>query len=207
MPKIGVAPQRRAQIIDATFFSIALKGYSSITMQDIADSAGVSKGVIHYYFKNKEELFISVLEQLIHELDEFTTARLAEAESPLERLQAMIAAVFEKCVENKKFHTVVLDFWAHATKHPALRHASASQAARYRHLIAKILQDGIATGDFRKDVDTNLVASALLGQMQGLLTQWTLNDQAFDLMEATAICQQTVLGYLAPATDGHPDRT
>lgn len=199
MPKIGVAPQRRAQIIEATFFSIAVKGYSAITMQDIADAAGVSKGVIHYYFKNKEELFVSVLEKLIHELDEFTTLRLAEADAPVDRMRTMIAAVFEKCVENKKFHTVIMDFWAHATKHPVLRAASANQAARYRHLIEKIIQDGIGTGDFRADVDANLAAAALLGQLQGLLTQWTLNGKAFDLMEATAICQQMVLGYLAPA--------
>ena len=198
MPKVGVAPQRRAQIIDATFFSIAVKGYSAITMQDIANSAGLSKGVIHYYFKNKEELFISVLEKLIHELDEFTTLKLAEVTTPVARMQSMIAAVFEKCVENKKFHTVVMDFWAHASKHPTLQKHSASQAGRYRHLIAKIIMDGIASGDFRADVDADLAAAALLGQMQGLLTQWTLNVHAFDLMEATAICQQMMLGFLSP---------
>ena len=200
MPKVGVAPQRRAQIIDATFFSIALKGYSAITMQDIADSAGVSKGVIHYYFKNKEELFVSVLQKLIAELDECTTERLADARTPVERMQAMIAAVFEKCVENKKFHTVVLDFWAHATKHPTLREASANQGSRYRHLVAKIIEDGQATGDFRKDIHADLVAAALVAQMQGLLTAWTLNDQAFDLMEATAICQEMTMAYLRPTT-------
>ena len=198
MPKVGVASKRRAQIIEATFFSIALKGYSAITMQDIADSAGVSKGVIHYYFKNKEELFISVLEKLIRELDDYLAERVAEADTPLERLQASIAAVFEKSVENKKFHTVVLDFWAHATKHPALREASASQSARYRHLVKRIIEDGIATGDFDADTDADLVAAALVGQIQGLLTQWTLNDRAFDLMAATAVCQQMVQGYLRP---------
>ncbi len=98
-----------------------------------------------------------------------------------------------------EFMRARLDFWAHATKHRTLREASASQSARYRHIIQRIIEDGMRTGEFRGDADAELTAAALLGQLQGLLTQWTLNSRSFDLMEATAICQQAIMAYVSPS--------
>jgi len=194
-PKVGIAPKRRAEIIEATFFCIALKGYSRITMQDIADSAGVSKGVIHYYFRNKEELFLSVFEKLAGDLDVHIAGKVERAKTPTEKIRAIIGAVFEKIQENKKFQVVLLDFWAHSTKNPTLKAANAGQLARYRHLAKKIIASGIEEGHFRK-CNSARVAAALIGLIEGLTVQWIFDEKAFDLSEAQRTTEETVLRFL-----------
>jgi len=194
-PKIGIAPKRRAEIIEATFFCIALKGYSNITMQDIADSAGVSKGVIHYYFRNKEELFLSVHEKLIKDLDTHLGKKVERAETPPEKIRAIITSVFEKAKENKKFQVVMLDFWAHSTKIPRLKDATIHQFSRYRHLSKKIIAEGVEKGYFR-ECDAGRVASALIGLIEGLTIQWIFDPNAFDLSRAQKMTDEIIMGFL-----------
>jgi TetR/AcrR family fatty acid metabolism transcriptional regulator len=193
-PKVGIAPKRRAEIIEATFFCIALKGYSNITMQNIADSAGVSKGVIHYYFRNKEDLFLSVFEKLTKDLDTHIGRKVNRAKSPPEKIRAIISAVFEMVRGSKKFQVVLLDFWAHSTKHPTLRAANANQYARYRHLTKKIIAEGIAEGYFKK-CDTNRVASAIIGLIEGFMIQWIFDPKAFDLRRAQKTTEEIIMTF------------
>jgi len=194
-PKVGVAPKRRAEIIEATFFCIALKGYSNITMQDIADSAGVSKGVIHYYFRNKEDLFLSVFEKLIGDLDSHIATKVQQAETPPEKIGAIISAVFEKIRENKKFQVVLVDFWAHSTKTATLKVANANQYARYRHLTKKIIVEGIKKGYFKKCEPAH-VASALIGLIEGLTIQWIFDEKAFALSRAQKLTEEIITAFL-----------
>lgn len=194
-PKVGVAPKRRAEIIEATFFCIALKGYSNITMQDIADSAGVSKGVIHYYFRNKDELFLSVLEKLIKDLDGHLARNVDQAKTPPEKVRAIINAVFEKTGANKKFQIVVLDLWAHSMRNATLKTAHRSQYARYRHLAKKIIAEGIDEGYF-KECDPARAASALIGLIEGFAIQWIFDGKAFDLASAQQCTEEIIMGYL-----------
>ena len=56
MSKIDVAAERKDQIVRATVECITKYGYHNFSMQDVARTAGVSKGIIHYYFLNKDEL-------------------------------------------------------------------------------------------------------------------------------------------------------
>jgi AcrR family transcriptional regulator len=194
-PKIGIAPKRRAEIIEATFFCIALKGYSNITMQDIADSAGVSKGVIHYYFRNKDELFVSVLDKLIRDLDTHIANKVDRAKTPTDKIRAIISAVFEKTRTNKKFQAVLLDFWAHSVRNPVLKAANGGQHARYRHLAKKTIAEGIKEGSFRK-CDPGRVASALIALIEGYTIQWLFDEKAFDLANAQKMTEEMVMGYL-----------
>jgi AcrR family transcriptional regulator len=194
-PKVGIAPKRRAEIIEATFFCIALKGYSNITMQDIADSAGVSKGVIHYYFRNKEELFLSVHAKLIGDLDTHIGKKVELAETPPEKIRAIIESVFEKTKENKKFQVVLLDFWAHSTRSSRLKEATVNQYSRYRHTAKKIVAEGIEKGYFRQ-CDPARVASAIIGLIEGLTIQWIFDQSAFDLSRARKMTDEIIMAYL-----------
>jgi AcrR family transcriptional regulator len=163
-------------------------------MQDIADSAGVSKGVIHYYFRNKEELFLSVFEKLVSDLETHIAAKVERAETPVEKVHAIINAVFEKIRENKKFQVVLLDFWAHSTKNPTLKAANASQYARYRHLTQKIIAEGIEQGYFRA-CDPARVASALIGMIEGFTVQWIFDEKAIDLSRAQKMTGEIIMAY------------
>ncbi|WP_239616529.1 TetR/AcrR family transcriptional regulator [Cohnella mopanensis] len=58
MPKVGMEPKRRADVINATLTCISRHGIDGMTLDKVAEVAGCSKGVVTYYFKNKDNLMI-----------------------------------------------------------------------------------------------------------------------------------------------------
>lgn len=58
MPKLGMEPKRRADVINATLTCISVHGIEGMTLDKVAEYAGCSKGVVTYYFKNKDNLAI-----------------------------------------------------------------------------------------------------------------------------------------------------
>jgi len=79
---------RRGQILDAARRLFAMRDYSSVSMQDIADAAGVARGLLNHYFGSKRELYLEVARD---------TLRFAEL--PLERGGGRKADVWERSVD------------------------------------------------------------------------------------------------------------
>lgn len=58
MPKVGMEPKRRADVINATLICISRHGIDGMTLDKVAENAACSKGVVTYYFKNKDNLIV-----------------------------------------------------------------------------------------------------------------------------------------------------
>ena len=120
MPKISdeAKEQRRDKILQAALECFSTKGYYASTVDDIVKSCGLSKGAVYNYFKGKEEIFLSLLEQrsetILHDLKE----RLAEISSPLEKLKYWIRTDIPYNLEKKKFMHVHIESWLYATDAP-----------------------------------------------------------------------------------------
>lgn len=65
MPKLGMEPKRRADVINATLTCISIYGMDGMTLDKVAEYANCSKGVIIYYFKNKENLTIQAFKSFL----------------------------------------------------------------------------------------------------------------------------------------------
>ena len=65
MPKRGMKPIRRQQLIDAAIASIHEHGFSSATVARIAHKAGVSTGIVHHYFTDKNDLLASTMRSML----------------------------------------------------------------------------------------------------------------------------------------------
>src|SRR5712691_11687202 len=68
-PKVGVAPLRREQIVRATIRCLARDGYAGLTMKKVARAAGVSQGILHYYFADKRAILVAALAAVTADLD------------------------------------------------------------------------------------------------------------------------------------------
>jgi len=197
LPKRGVAPKRRSQLLDAAFDCMAQKGYGNFSLKEVAEKAALSKGIIHYYFKDKGELLILLLDRLTQSMDELVNQKAIQAKSPPGRIKAIFEASFE--VVSKKrmaFFQVLMDFCGQATKNEEIRGITAGLYARYRRLTKKILEDGIEEGIF-KPVDTDAVSTALVGTVIGVLFQYMLDEEAFDLDRVQRICEELILNYVS----------
>jgi len=65
MPKVGMEPKRRAEVINATLTCISNHGIDGMTLDKVAEYAGCSKGVVIYYFKNKDQLTVEAFKSFM----------------------------------------------------------------------------------------------------------------------------------------------
>lgn len=85
--------ERREQIAEALLSVMAKHGWQHATIQLIAKSARLSPGLLHYHFRDKEEILVHLVERLVARLDHRVEARLARAgTSPRARLHALVDA-------------------------------------------------------------------------------------------------------------------
>src|ERR1700754_3618099 len=86
---------RSKQLIDATIRAIGRFGYANATLTQVANEAGLSPGIVNFYFKSKEQLLIATLEQIAEEYSALWQGALNKGNvSPAAGLEAMIEADF-----------------------------------------------------------------------------------------------------------------
>ena len=95
MSKADVAAERKNQIVKATVECITKYGYHNFSMQDVAKTAGVSKGIIHYYFLNKDDLMMSVLDKVAGDIETVLQTDMLEVDKPEQKLRVFMGVVFE----------------------------------------------------------------------------------------------------------------
>ncbi len=93
MSKPDVAAERKDQIVRATVECITKHGYHNFSMQDVARTAGVSKGIIHYYFLNKDELMMSVLDKVSGDIERVLAADMETIKDPVRKLEIFVTVV------------------------------------------------------------------------------------------------------------------
>lgn len=120
MPKVGMQPIRRRQLIEATIRSMGEHGFAATTVQTISSAAGVSPGIIGHYFGGKDQLLVATMRSMMEELRRDTVRRLRLARDHRERL----VAVVESNVTSEQFEPGVVNawlaFWAQVPHVPAL---------------------------------------------------------------------------------------
>jgi len=124
------------------------EGYASVTMDKVAEVAGIAKGTIYAYFKNKEELMREVFEDSLHPLTETIDDILLGNKSPEEKLSDMATAMLKYFDENDKFFRIMM------------YERELMQLERERFLddryygaiekLTRVIEDGIELGKFRK---------------------------------------------------------
>ena len=112
--------RRRMELIEATIDSIARRGFSDTTLADVADHAGLSRGIVNFYFKSKDALFADTLRHLADEYRLAWGRALAKAgDDPARQLRALLMVNFDPRVFSRKKIAVWYAFWGEAKSRPA----------------------------------------------------------------------------------------
>ena len=94
MPKIGMEPIRRAALVKATIDEIGANGSLDVTVSQIAKRAGMSSALAHHYFGGKEQIFLAAMRHTLAVYAAEVRGALIMADTPRERLEAIIRAGF-----------------------------------------------------------------------------------------------------------------
>ena len=192
-----MGPIRREQIVRATIRCLAREGYTRLTMKKVAREAGVSQGILHYYFADKRAMLVATLTTVSRDLDR----RVAAAQSrttrdPAARLRALVRACLEVAVRRPEFWVVFLEFWGEMVHDRRLREVNAEVYARTRRLIGRLITEGVRAGRFRA-VDPERAAAVVLGLVEGVSLQLTFDPRAFSVTEAARLCDAALARYLS----------
>ena len=122
MPKVGMQPIRRQQLIEATLQAVDQVGLGDASIALIARLAGVSNGIISHYFKDKNGLIAATMRYLMNVLiDNVTERRQALADdSPRAHLQVIVEGNFDASQVNGPAMKTWLAFWAASMHQPSL---------------------------------------------------------------------------------------
>lgn len=195
-PKVGVAPLRREQIVRATIRCLAEVGYARLTMRQVARAAGVSQGILHYYYADKRAILVAALEAAVADLDRRVAAAQARSgRDPRARLRALVRAGLASSREDRAAWAVFLEFWGAMMHDATLRGINADLYARMRRLIAALVAQGIRAGRFRR-VPADRAAAVILGLLDGVSLQLAFDPKAFDVAAAAEFCEDALLRYL-----------
>lgn len=195
-PKVGVAPVQRARIVRATVRCLARHGYSGLTMRRVAGEAGVSQGILHYYFRDKRAMLTAALEAVTADLDGRVAAALgASGGDPRQALGALVRACLEAAVEAPEVWAVFVEFWGETMHDADLRATNARLYERLRRAVGALVARGQRAGRFRK-VEAREAGAVVLALVDGMSLQLAFDPGAFDVAAATRMCTEALRRYL-----------
>ena len=147
-PKVGMAPIRRRQIIDATRRCLLRKGFYRVTIQDIAREAGVSTGIPHHYFGSREEILMATLYDTANRVRDWVADEMARGASARQCLELMIRAQSPEHAQVRDLWLIWMDYWSEAGRDERLASFQSERTAWWIEQFQQLIQRGIDEGDF-----------------------------------------------------------
>lgn len=165
-PRWQRRPAERSEEISAAALRVfAQRGLHQTTLDDVAKEAGVSKGTIYLYFKNKEDLFIAAAQQVVPTLDELVSNRSASfsAEEDFEQMLRSVARTMYRRFRTPTYLAFFGLIAAETLRHPEWGRLYFERIVlAVNRRLAELLQKAMADGIARK-LDPILTARAFAG--------------------------------------------
>jgi TetR/AcrR family fatty acid metabolism transcriptional regulator len=177
--------RKRHLITDAAISVFAEKGFNAARVSDVAREAGVADGTIYLYFRNKEDLLLSIFEEKMGELLAALEQVLDGVDCPLERIQIYAKQHFAQL---QKYPELAQVFQVELRQsHKFLREYRPEKLWAYLDVFASAVEDGKRRGLIRAEVDPFVAKWAFFGALDELSIQWVLSrgHVRFDLERAS----------------------
>jgi AcrR family transcriptional regulator len=161
--------ERPDEILDAALAVFAERGYRNTRLEDVGEAAGVTKGAIYHYFENKEDLLLRAIEHRREVAFEKIEGIVRDKAAPVStRIRLIVRRWFAAMTKERlAVMTLLLQGIAHEAPE-AFRNWLAGGPTASARLIATLVREGQARGEFRADADADVAARLLVS---GLLQQ------------------------------------
>ncbi len=186
--KNNIMTLRRSQLTRAAYNVVSRKGYYNFTIKDISRESGLSTGLVHYYFKNKQDLLVHLIKEMNRNLRNYLNTGLSRSEDPVEKLRIFVSQAFEIVINEENYFYVVLDFWTQVNRNERMRTANIRLLESYRQECSRILAEGIEKDIFR-EMDVQYVTMAIISLILGMIIQYIIDRDAFDYDD---YCERTM---------------
>ena len=185
---------KRQSIQQAVIRLMCRDGLKSVTMDNVAQEAGIAKGTVYLYYRDKKELLDSVKESAVAPMIERVDEVLHGGGTPERRLQAFSLRYLTYFDERRDLFRILM-YEREVTRVQASRY----QGDRYRHLVqetAKVIREGIRKGSFR-DIDAHKLAAMFVESNIALMHQRLQTPKPLPVEDDAALIADMFLRGLA----------
>ena len=184
--------KRKQEILQKSLDVFIEEGYEDATFQKIADRCGITRTTLYIYFKNKHEIFLGSIKELLSEVEAALKIIMADSSlSAEEGLRKVLATLTDACESNKKLFSVLLNYLMQLKKSGVdTSERVRRRVIRVRHLLSTILIKGIQKGEF-KEVNVKDANETLYGLMESAIFRIAVLNQD-DVADIKAALNTTV---------------
>ena len=165
--------EKKATLLDAAVVEIARQGHHQTTVAMIARRAGVADGTIYLYFRNKEDLLLSLFERAMDRFIAEGRTGLESAGSALQRLRLIIELHLRLVGADRDLAIITQVELRHSLHF--MDQISRAKVGEYLGVLAEVVEQGQDEGHFRPEVDPVFAAKAIFGVLDEMATDWVLS--------------------------------
>jgi TetR/AcrR family transcriptional regulator, fatty acid metabolism regulator protein len=190
---------KRARILRSAVRVFARKGYFAARVSDIAQQAAIADGTIYLYFKSKEDILVSLFDEVMSEHIQKGRSELATVEGVPARLRAIAEHHLRLLGGNRELAVVFQVELRQSTKF--MERFSASWLQDYFSIVTDVMEQGQRDGTLRADLPIRFATKAFFGALDEMVTSWILSKKDYDLAHlAEPIVDLFLRGAAAPTT-------
>ena len=166
---------RQQQLIEATIDSLAKRGYSDTTLANVADGAGLSRGIVNFHFESKEKLLIATLQFMSDEYaGHWNTAFEKAGPRAADKIWALVNADFDRRICTKRKLAAWCAFWGEAKSRPTYQALCGASDLNYQQHFNELCAELKAEGGYAYDAEP--MALGICSMMEGLWFRLMMND-------------------------------
>jgi Transcriptional regulator len=174
--------QTRQKLFDTSMALFSKHGYDKVTIDDICDKIGVSKGALYTHFESKDQILVENFMTVYDYYDEIS-GDLASLKSSLEKLDAFNTYAMSKM---KKVGLLSVKRSYHTEISPGKKKSFLiSKNTSLYKIMNSIIVEGQKNGEIRNDMSADAIVTFLIQLARGLIFEWCLNNGSFDLVESS----------------------
>lgn len=174
---------KRERLLKSAIKVFARDGFFKAKVEEIARYAGVATGTTYLYFKNKDDLLISIFEEEMTPIIERIKSDLSKQKSPEERISTFIVRHFEMVEQNPDLALLLEVELRQSNKF--LHEYKGSKFKEYLDIIGEAFLEGQNAGLFRDDIHPSIFKQMVFGALDQISINWTLSKtKKFKLQEA-----------------------
>jgi len=168
--KIG--SDKYQKIIHGATKVFAEKGFYNAKVSDVAKEAQVADGTIYLYFKNKDDLLISIFEESMDTFTAVVLENMEKATDPVDKLKRFISLHLDLVRRHQDTFQVLQIELRQSSKF--MKEYAGTKFREYLLLISDILEDGIAQGYFKKGLNPSIIKRVIFGAIDEMALEWVL---------------------------------
>ncbi len=194
-PETFRGTSKRERILRAAIDVFAQNGYFNAKVSEIAKAAGVADGTIYLYFDGKEDLLVTIFREHTRNYLQSLERDLSTISRPEDRIRIAIRHHLQSLGSDRSLAVVSQVELRHSLKFMSL--LSQQEVADYLGILRKIIEHGQNDGVFRRNLHPALVAKAVFGILDEMVTSWILSDKDYALVDqAEQVADLVLTGLL-----------